>query len=220
MKNLRLFFTCLLTLGIISLLNGQSKAKIYGEGPTVKETINLSEIHSIGLGIAANIYLTQSNSQEIVIEGQKNIIDNIKKEVKNGSWNIEFEDRARNYDDLKIYISLKTIKGLAIGGAGNIKGETPFNGLGDLDISIGGAGKVDLAGDAQDVNISIGGSGKVRASGLTAEHCSVSISGNGDCEVDVNEKLDVAIAGMGKVKYSGNPKVSSSIAGMGNVKKL
>ena len=220
MKNLKLFTACFLAMGIVSLVTAQSKAKIYGKGPTVKETVNISEIHSIGLGIAANIYLTQSNSQEIVIEGQQNIIDNIKRDVKNGSWNIEFEDRARNYEELNIYISLKTIKGLAIGGAGNIKGQTAFTGLGDLDISIGGAGQVELSGDAQDVDISIGGSGKVRASGLTAEHCSVSISGSGDCEVDVNEKLNVSIAGMGKVKYSGNPKVSSSIAGMGNVRKL
>lgn len=218
MKSLKLLSTFLLSLGIISFVSAQSKIK--GQGPTVKQTVQLSEIHSIGLGIAANIYLTQSERQEIVIEGQKNIIDNIKKEVKNGSWNIDFEDRAYDYDELNIYISLKTVRSLAIGGAGNIKGQTAFNNLGDLDVSIGGAGNVALKGDAQNVNISIGGSGKVDMANLRTDQCSVSIAGNGDCQIDVGEKLDVSIAGMGKVRYSGNPKVSSSIAGMGNVKKM
>ena len=218
MKNLNFLCTLILIMGMISISSAQSK--INGQGRTVKETIDLSEIHSIGLGIAANIYLTQSNTQEIVIEGQKNIIDNIKKNVKDGSWNIEFSKRANNYNDLKIYISLKTIKSLAIGGAGNIIGESSFNNLGDLDISIGGAGKVRLSGDARVVDINIGGSGKVDMSDLRAEKCSVSIAGNGDCQVDVNEKLNVSIAGMGNVRYSGNPQVSSSIAGMGKVKKM
>jgi hypothetical protein len=77
-----------------------------------------------------------------------------------------------------------------------------------------------LRGNAQKVEINIGGSGEVNMTNLRADHCTVSIAGNGNCQVDVGEKLDVSIAGMGKVRYSGNPKVSSSIAGMGNVKKL
>lgn len=218
MKTQRLISTFLLLFGIISLATAQSK--ISGKGPTVKKTVALSDIHSIGLGIAANIYLTQSNSQEVVIEGQQNIIENIKKEVKNGIWNIDFERKAYHYDELNIYISLKTIRSLAIGGAGNIKGQTAFNNLQDLEVSIGGAGDVELRGDAQNVAINIGGSGKVNMTDLRADHCTVSIAGNGDCRVDVGEKLDVSIAGMGKVRYSGTPKVSSSIAGMGNVKKM
>lgn len=218
MKNLKLLSTSLLFLATITWATAQSK--INGQGAVTKKTVSLSEIHSIGLGIAANIYLTQSNSQKIVIEGQQNIIDNIKTDVKNGTWNIDFEKRANNYKDLNIYISLKTIRSLAIGGAGNIKGQTAFNNLEDLNISIGGAGNVALKGDAKKVDINIGGSGKVQLSELRVENCSVSIAGNGNCEVDVNEKLNVSIAGMGNVRYSGNPKVSSSIAGMGKVKKL
>jgi hypothetical protein len=218
MKTQKLLSTFLLLFGILSLATAQSKIK--GKGPIVKETVALSEIHSIGLGIAANIYLTQSSKQEVVIEGQKNIIENIKKEVKNGAWNIDFERKAYSYNELNIYISLKTIRSLAIGGSGNIKGQTAFNNLKDLEVSIGGAGHVALRGNAQKVEINIGGSGEVNMTNLRADHCTVSIAGNGNCQVDVGEKLDVSIAGMGKVRYSGNPKVSSSIAGMGNVKKL
>jgi hypothetical protein len=218
MKTQKLLSTFLLLFGILSLATAQSKIK--GKGPIVKETVALSEIHSIGLGIAANIYLTQSSKQEVVIEGQKNIIENIKKEVKNGTWNIDFERKAYSYNELNIYISLKTIRALAIGGSGNIKGQTAFNNLKDLEVSIGGTGHVALRGNAQKVEINIGGSGEVNMTNLRADHCTVSIAGNGNCRVDVGEKLDVSIAGMGKVRYSGNPKVSSSIAGMGNVKKL
>ncbi|MDZ4682750.1 MAG: head GIN domain-containing protein [Saprospiraceae bacterium] len=193
---------------------------IKGEGPVVKKEISLSAIEGIGLGISGTVYLTQGSSQKIVIEAQQNIIDNIKKEVKNGSWNINYQKNVKGHDGVKIYVTLPNVKSLSIGGSGKIIGQNSFDDIDNLAISIGGSGSIELAGKAKDLNISIGGSGKVKTGNLKAENCKVSIGGSGDCYVEVSESLKASIAGSGDVYYKGRPKVNSSIAGSGRVQSM
>jgi Putative auto-transporter adhesin, head GIN domain len=211
---------------------------ITGEGNTVTQNIDLETITGIGLGISADVYIKQGAKQEIKIKGQKNIIDNIKTKVRGGSWNIEFDKKVKNYKDLKIYVTLSSIKDLSIGGSGSIIGESKFTNLsdlnlsiggsgdikidvaaGDINCSIGGSGEIELSGSGNELSISIGGSGDIEAYDLEVKRCSVSTAGSGDVNVNVSEKLDVSMVGSGDVSYKGNPKVSSSIVGSGDVEK-
>ena len=236
MKSIK-FIVVFLTLGVFA--NFQVKAQITGQGSSVTEKIDLPVITSIGLGIAADVYLTQGSKQEITIKAQKNIIENIKKEVKNGSWNIEFDKKVTDHNDIKIYITLATIKDLSVGGSGSIVSESKFTNLGDLNLSIGGSGDIKLHADARDISCSIGGSGEIELQGtgdelsvsiggsgdvdafdLPVKKCSVSASGSGDINVNVSNELSVSLVGSGDVNYKGNPKVSSSIIGSGDVEKV
>ncbi len=201
-------------------LSAQGWGQIEGEGPIVEKTFTLENFHSIGLGVSADVYIQKGNSNEVRIKGQANIIDNIKKEVNDGSWSVEFDRKANNYRSLEIYVSMTTIRSLAIGGSGNITTRDAFNGLGKVEMAIGGSGNIEMAGSASELNVSIAGSGNVRGEKLRAENCEVSIAGSGDCMIEVGEQLDVSIAGSGDVKYRGNPKVRTSIAGSGNVRSL
>lgn len=231
------FIAVFLILGLFS--NIQTKAQIVGEGASVTQKVDLQTITGIGLGIAADVYLTQGSKQEITIKAQKNIIEVIKKEVRNGSWNIEFDKKVQNHDDIKIYITLATIKDLSIGGSGSIIGEEKFTNLGDLNLSIGGSGdiklnaeakdiscsiggsgEIELAGSGDDISISIGGSGDIEAFDMAVKNCDISASGSGDINVNASEKLNVSLVGSGDVNYKGNPKVSSSIVGSGEVEKV
>lgn len=196
-----------------------SAQKMTGQGATVKQTLSVSNFDALGLGINATVYLTQG-SHSVQIEAQKNIIDNIKTDVKDGSWNIEFKQRVSNHTDITIHVSMPTVKALSIGGSGEILGKSSFNNLGNLAIAIGGSGTLELAGSAKDVEISIAGSGDVKTANLKANNCEVSIAGSGDAYIEVNNGLDVSIAGSGDVHYKGNPKISSSIAGSGSVKSM
>ena len=236
MKILKLFTSLLV---VTLLFSTQTFAqKITGKGGTVKEKIDLPTITGIGLGISADVYLKQGSSQEITIEGQKNIIDNIKREVKGQSWSIEFDKDAYDYKDVKIYITLKTLESVSIGGSGSITGEGKFSNLGNLDIAIGGSGDIELDVDARDINcsiggsgeivlegsgddlaISIGGSGDVEAYDLSVKKCKISSAGSGDIRVNVSDRLDVSMVGSGDVSYKGNPKISKSIVGSGDIEK-
>jgi len=225
---------------IISLLSvSQTFAQdIYGKGATVTEKIDLETITSIGLGISADVFVKQGSTQEITIKGQKNIIDNIKKKVKGGSWNIEFDKQVKKHEDIKIYITLSTLKDVSIGGSGSIIGQGKFINLGDLSLSIGGSGDIEINVDAKDISCSIGGSGEMKLAGsgdelsisiggsgdidafdLSVKRCSVSTAGSGDVNVNVSDELDVSMVGSGDVTYKGNPKVHSSIVGSGDVER-
>lgn len=188
-----------------------------GEGPVVKKELDLNKFTSLGLAISADVYLRQGSSQKVVVEGQQNIIDNIETDVKNGSWNIEFDKKVKNHDKLVLYITMTTLENVAIAGSGDIEGENAFTNLGELNVSISGSGNIELEGDAKRTNVSIAGSGDVKMKDMRTGDCSVNIAGSGDCQIYASGKLDVSIVGSGDVYYGGQPKVSTSIIGSGDV---
>ena len=206
-----------------------------GEGPKVTETIDLPSFDAIGLNINADIYLSQGN-QSVKIEAQKNILDNIVKEVEGDQWKIKFDKKVRNHEAIKIWISVPELTEVAVSGSGDVMGESSFKGLGklrlaisgsgnieldasssSLDVAISGSGDIETGGSTGDCQIRISGSGDVTAKDLQAKTCSVRIAGSGDASVNVKDNLEVAIAGSGDVVYSGNPKVRSKISGSGDV---
>jgi Putative auto-transporter adhesin, head GIN domain len=230
----------LLSLLIVLLAtNCQAQwGKIKGEGPVITKTIDLADFHSFGLGISGDVVLTQGSKQEVKIKGQANIIDNIKTKVRNNSWNIEFEESVRDYDELTIYITVPTLEEVSVGGSGNITSTNSFDNLNDIDISIGGSGNVNLDFNAKDVDVSIGGSGEISLNGkgddltisiggsgnvkafdFQVNTCEISSAGSGDINVHVAESLEVSLVGSGDVTYKGNPRVKSSIVGSGDVAK-
>lgn len=186
---------------------------------TVSQELNLDQFHSIGLGISAELHL-RKGSQSVRIEAPQRVLDNLKSEVKKGSWNIEMRDKIKNYKNVHIYVSLPTIKALSVGGSGAIIGETPFDNLDKLSIAIGGSGEVTMAGSSESVSISIGGSGDVFMEDFETNDCSISIGGSGDCRVHVRDHLKASIAGSGDVRYRGNPKIKSSVVGSGDIRAM
>lgn len=186
----------------------------------VKQTLNLDEFHSLGLGISAEIRLSPGNKQEVVVDGPKYLIENLNKEVRNGFWNIEFTSKMRYSKKLTIHITMEALKSISLGGSGKISTTAPFQNLGELSFSIGGSGEITFSGTAESLKVSIGGSGTVNARELRVKTSKVSIAGSGDCYIDVADNLEVALAGSGSVLYKGRPKIKSSIAGSGKVETI
>jgi hypothetical protein len=215
----RISFSLFLAAGLLSAAG--LTAQVKGEGPVVKQDLNLEKLHSIGLGVAAKVYISKGAQQKATVEGQQNIIDLLKREVVNGSWEISFNSKnVGNYESLIIHLTLPSIQKLAIGGAGSIVVKDAFEGLGQVHLSIGGSGIIEMAGSAESATISIGGSGKVKAEGLRAKSCKVSIGGAGNAYVEATEELSVSIGGSGSVHYKGQPRIKSSIAGSGKLKPI
>lgn len=218
-----LFIFCLLLTGVS--LQGQrwGKKTITGEGPLVKKTLAVKDFDSFGLGMNATVYVKQGRNFRVEIEAQKNIIDALELEVEDGAWNAGFGDdtKARNYKKAKIWITMPTVRSLAIGGTGEIIGESEFKDLGDLKLSIAGSGEIDFSGDAKDGKLSIAGSGTIRGENLKMDNAKVNIAGSGKTYLHMNNgDLKVSIAGSGDVYYKGKANVSSSIAGSGRVKSM
>jgi cytoskeletal protein CcmA (bactofilin family) len=231
----------LLVIGL--LIQGQAQAQhwstIKGEGKVVTQEIKLDPIHGFSLSFNGDVVVTQGSTQKIIIEGQQNIIDNIKRDVHHGHWNIEFDKNVKDAEPVKVTITVPTLDEVGLSGSGSIMSTNRFSGLNDLELSVSGSGdlqfsfeakntELNLSGSGEatvdgvtgELEINISGSGNVTAKDLVASDCEIAISGSGDAAVNVNGDLKTAISGSGDVTYKGNASVNASISGSGSVKKM
>ena len=208
---------------------------IKGSGETVKKILNLETINKIELAIDADVEIIKGDTQKIEIEGQQNIIDNIKTNVQSGKWLIEFDKKVSNHSKLIVYITLPDIEEIVLSGSGDIYSEDTFD-VNNLTLKIPGSGDIDLLFNSENADISISGSGDIYSEGGTinqtisisgsgsysafrffSNKSEIEISGSGDCKVNAQDNLFVTLSGSGNVYYKGNPSVNSVITGSGKV---
>jgi hypothetical protein len=212
---------------------------INGYGDPVKRTVDPGSINGVVSAIAADIYLTQGDQQEIVIEAQENVIDNlVLDDVSNGIWTLRYKLPLHFFHPIKIYITMPGLTKAVVAGSGRIEGTTPFTGLGDLRLNVSGSGLIRLEAEAASVNSSItgsgclelagttdrialliSGSGNCRATGLMAREADATITGSGSARLNVGEYLKASITGSGYVYYQGDPEVDVHVSGSGRVRK-
>lgn len=235
MKNTIAYFIFALCIPLFSVAQG-----ISGQGDVVKQEIQLANIKGVQLAFSGDIILTQGSPQKIVMEGQQNILDNIKREVKEGVWKVGFEKNVRDIKPVKIYITMSSLEVASVSGSGNITSTNTFQNLGNLEIGVSGSGGVDLSVSAQEIDAAISGSGEIVLKGsanaldvgisgsgdvdaveLRTADCEVAISGSGDAQINCTGSLDSKISGSGDVRYKGNaPKVKASVSGSGDVREI
>lgn len=92
--------------------------------------------------------------------------------------------------------------------------------VGEFKGNISGSGTLILGGEADQVDLSISGSGTVRAFELQSKTLGCSISGSGDIQMSVSEKIKARISGSGKIRYKGNPEIEKSVSGSGSVNRV
>ncbi|MDQ3015098.1 MAG: DUF2807 domain-containing protein, partial [Bacteroidota bacterium] len=163
----------------------------------------------------------------------------IKKDVRNGVWNIGYVKDVRDSKSVTIRITLSTLEHVALSGSGEISSTNTFKGINELnmamaglgkinldyeatksEVSLSGSGAVELKGSSHIFAINMTGSGEVSAAELKSDICEIHISGSGDATVHVNDQLSSFISGSGDVQYSGTPTVNAKISGSGEVSKM
>ncbi len=221
---------------VISAGCDKDRAGIKGSGTIVSQEFNMPDITGVQLSIDGNVYLTEGDTQQVRIEAQQNILDNIKKSVSGGKWNIEYYNNVKNHEGIDIYVTTPLINYLAISGSGNIESTNTFTDSTDVYLSISGSGNIDmslladfiessisgsgniyLTGKANEYRITISGSGNLKAFGLQTYKTDITISGSGNSEVFVTDDLDVIISGSGNVYYKGYPGIDVTISGSGSL---
>lgn len=236
-----IFFSMVIFLLAGKAIHGQSGSHGYikGEGGIVKQEISLGPVQGINLGISGDVVLTPGNTQKIVIEGQQNIIDNIRREIKDGTWKIYFVQNVKEAKPVTIYITLPTIEDVSLSGSGSIRSAGKFTGLDGLDIAVAGSGSIHLDFDAKETDLHLSGSGEIKLAGTTktldvaisgsgdvhaidlkSSECDVHISGSGNAKVQVHGDLETHISGSGDVHYTGAASVTARISGSGTVNRM
>lgn len=238
MKYLQYIFTAaIIGFGLLMSSCDSDGGPIKGSGPVVTEDFDLPDVTSISLSIDADVEITYGETQEIIIEGQQNIIDNIKKYVdSDGYWRISYYRSVKNHEGLTIYITTPDMDYITISGSGSVETTNHFPDQGDvllkisgsghieydaevdiIESDISGSGSIHISGTAFEQRIDISGSGSVHAFDLITQETYIKISGSGSSEVYAEEILEVKISGSGNVYYKGNPQIDTNISGSGGV---
>ncbi len=227
----------ILSLCLLCMSFSASAQYIKGEGPTVTEEFSLEEFNRLAIAIPANVIITQGDRQKVVVKGQKNILDNIERKVKDGNWKINFDKNTREFKPVQIEITMKNLQEISLAGSGSVKTNNTFHsnnfelsisGSGsaniqieanNLECSISGSGSVNISGKATNMEASLTGSGSISAYELKVNNCQVSTVGSGSAKVNVSDNIEASMVGSGNVVYKGSPKIDASVIGSGKVKK-
>lgn len=227
------------TLAAVTLLAGMSLAQN-------KETRDVRDFDEIVMRVSGKVLVTQGNKNEVILEGDEELLEEIETEVRGGRLNIKSRRDnwnwwrgSRNRGRLTVYVTVKKLRGAFISGSGDIISQNTIKtddftasiaGSGDIEIDleaefveakISGSGNIELQGKSDRASLSISGSGKYLAEKLVVGDYRVSMSGSGRGSINVEGDLDVRISGSGKIYYMGTPSsVNSSVSGSGSVRKI
>ena len=198
MKNL--FF---LAAAIITLTLTSCHDSIKGEGMVVTETFDLDDFDKIELQASFDVVVKQGNTQEVIVEGQQNIIDRVQLDVINDNLTMYLQNGSYRNFELTVHITSPNLDKILNDGSGNITIED-FD-TDNLEIIIDGSGNVD-ATDAitisNEMKMEIDGSGDMEIDDLVADEVLAIIDGSGNIEIKdgFTQDLELICDGSGDLK--------------------
>jgi len=228
----------LISIMIISTIGIQTS--LAGFQDTKKENRKVNEFSSVVFAISGNLYLSQGDKNEVIIEADDDILEKIITEVRGDRLVIEFE-RWYNYrgnGKINVYVTTKNIEEITLTGSGTVTNKTPINSS-DIELAITGSGSIMIdrlitknvksmisgSGDikissdkkAATFNATITGSGDINATSIEFEKGKLTITGSGSIKASIVEDLRAVITGSGKIVYMGKPLIDADITGSGKI---
>jgi hypothetical protein len=161
----------------------------------------------------------------------------IETEVRGGKLVVNTKENIHRSKKLDLYITVKTLESIDISGAVELKsegklelGNLSFEGSGASEIEMNftadhvdgnfsGASEIDLAGSANSCRLDMSGASELDAEDFIVKEFDLELSGAGDAEIHVTDKLKARASGAANIRYLGDPKVDSEVSGAGSVKK-
>jgi hypothetical protein len=212
-------------------------------GQDKKEKRDVSGFSEISVSISADVYISQGDKEELIIEGDEDALEEIETEVRGNELKIKYDGpfHFKSIEKVKVYVTAKEIEEINVSGSADLIAKTKISSR-EMDINVSGSGKIEI-GDLEtdeieatisgsgnifiggskavsELDISISGSGDLDSENIEIKEAEINVSGSGGCKVHVTEELEVAISGSGKVYYKGSPMVNADISGSGKVKSM
>lgn len=206
---------------------------------------SIPKFSGINIGGPFNVVVRIGQKEEVRMEGDKEVISRIETKVENSILKIGFKDRKRGWnwsseggDRVKIFVTVRTLKSLAVAGSGRatvegtLRGESfssVVSGSGSLTVdaavksftgTISGSGSITAGGSAGASEITISGSGNFRGKDFKTGSAEVRVSGSGSATVYAENHLEAILSGSGNIRYSGNPHVDVTKSGSGSISKM
>jgi hypothetical protein len=203
----------------------------------------VDEFTGIDMRTFGRVFITQGETNSVVLDGSDNLVPLVKTEVRNGMLVIVMEERINiipnNLQDyLTFKITVRDLNDLVVGGLALVEMEAlstnsldiSKSGAGQIqiedlaadrvDIDLSGLGNVDISGEVAHATIGLSGAGEIQAANLRCASADVSIPGLGSATVWVTDSLTGQISGGGSVGYFGDPATDTQTTGLGSFRSL
>lgn len=182
------------------------------------------DITRVKVSNGLDLYITQGNTTELIIEADENLHDFIKTEVNNGNLKIYSEKNIWKAKAKKIYLTLPTLEYLKATSGSEVvsKGtltvtnfEIETSSGADANLSIAATSVVSRAssgsflkikGTTKNHSAKASSGASIRAFSLESETVSARVSSGADIDVFASEYLEARASSGGDIDYRGNPK--------------
>ena len=217
-------------LFIILVFLSSCNDALFDAGDIITKEFVLDEFNEIYINDVFDVFLIQDTICKLKLEGGSNLIPNINFNIIDNKLSIKNDNNAnwsRNYERIKLYISLKDIKFLKIDESVNIKTidtltipELNIHSINDYsDISINikcnkffivnegtAGGYFTIKGEAIYSGIRARGSCIIDAKDFLTETTVIRQESMGDCYINVSNTLNAEILQSGNIYFKGNPE--------------
>lgn len=204
-------------------------------GEVTTEVRNLDGFSEIDMGGSGDLVVVEGESFDIEVTTDSALQEHVTTDVVGTTLRIEQHYSVVGASpSVSVSITVPDLTRLEVSGAADaaVRSITAE----DLEVTISGAGDVDLAADAQQLTLLVSGAGSVTAHGtvqsgsltisgagsiegedLTVGDANVSVSGAGSVSVRVRDSLQAQASGAGSIVYYGDPRVTRDVSGAGSI---
>jgi len=177
---------------------GDISKPVTGEGPVIEVPIQVvgsfNQINHVCMG---DMSIIVTDTLQVVIEAQQNIIDLMDWKVQDSTLYWGFKEAVEIVEAEKILCKIKM--------------PVPLSSL-----ILTGVGQVGVSGPKQNsIYLEVNGVGNIGAYNLEVDKAEANITGHGNIEVRAVSELSGVISGRGDVLYRGNPVLNVHVSGSG-----
>jgi hypothetical protein len=211
---------------------------IRGNGNVVEETRDVADFSKIRTSSGTNVYVSQGDTQKVMVKADENIVDVIETEVRDGVLNVTITNPIRKATSNKVYVTVKYLEKATAFAGSNIYSETVLKAgklelrssagsnlklevsTKELIVSATAGANVFLEGETESLEASASAGSNIKAEGLQAKNCQTRVNSGANIYITVTDELDAKASSGGNIFYSGNPKSTNiNNSSGGNVKK-
>lgn len=208
------------------------------------KNVSLTNYNEVTVSNGIDLYLTQSNSENIKVSANSELLKNVIVEKSGSGLIIKYKNnenwgRLFKGQSIKVYVNYKTLRAITSSGGSDVFGENTLKGtklalnasggsdlkltlaVKDLEVNVSGGSDADLRGTATNMTLAASGGSDIDAYDLITDYARVSASGGSDINVYVNKGLEASASGGSDVNYKGNAALNkTSSSKSGDVKKV
>lgn len=225
MRKKNMFLICLIPAFILGGCVVNFPDSVSGDGNVVTEQRNVDGFTGIRVSSGIDVYLTQGDHTEVIVEADQNLQELIITEVSGSVLNVRSEKNIRMAEAKEVHVTCPVVQLIEISSAGDLNGENMIR-TDNLDIDMSSAGDLHLEVEANDISVDISSAGNVYLKGkaerlradlssagdldaydLVAASADITVSSAGNAKVYVTDEASFRSSSAGDINYRGEPRI-------------